>query len=61
MGLAVATAFVLTCVNFVLAVDARRANFMYFGVVVVGLAPALRVTSGRSFDSRRPQARTRPP
>ena len=29
--------FVLTWVNFVLAVDVSLANFMYFGVVVVGL------------------------
>jgi hypothetical protein len=40
MGLAVATAFVLTWVNFVLAVDVSLANFMYFGVVVVGLVGA---------------------
>jgi hypothetical protein len=40
MGLAVATAFVLTWVNFVLAVDVSLANFMYFGVVVVGLVRA---------------------
>jgi hypothetical protein len=40
MGLAVATAFVLTWANFVLAVDVSLANFMYFGVVVVGLVGA---------------------
>ena len=40
MGLAVATALVLSWVNFVLAVDVSLANFMYFGVVVVGLAGA---------------------
>jgi len=37
VGLAVATAFVLTWMNLVLAVDVNPANFMYFGVVVVGL------------------------
>ncbi len=37
MGLAVATAFVLIWANFVLAVDVSLANFMYFGVPVVGL------------------------
>jgi hypothetical protein len=40
MGLAVATAFVLTWANFVLAVDVSLANFTYFGVVVVGLVGA---------------------
>jgi hypothetical protein len=40
MGLAVATALVLSWVNFVLAVDVSLANFMYFGVVVVGLVGA---------------------
>jgi hypothetical protein len=40
MGLAVATALVLSWVNFVLAVDVSLANFMYFGVGVVGLAGA---------------------
>ena len=38
MGLAVATAFVLTWVNFVLMADVNPANVMYFGVPVVGLA-----------------------
>jgi hypothetical protein len=40
MGLAVATAFVLTWVNVVLAVDVSLANVMYVGVVVVGLVGA---------------------
>ena len=40
MGLAMATAFVLSWMNFVLAVDVSLANFMYFGVVVVGLVGA---------------------
>jgi hypothetical protein len=40
MGLAVATAFVLSWANFVLAVDASLANFTYFGVVVVGVVGA---------------------
>lgn len=40
MGLAVASALVLSWVNFVLAVDVSLANFMYFGVVVVGLVGA---------------------
>ena len=40
MGLAVATALVLSWANFVLAVDVSAANFMYFGVVVVGLVGA---------------------
>ena len=40
MGLAVATALVLSWMNFVLAVDVSLANFMYLGVVVVGLAGA---------------------
>ena len=40
MGLAVATALVLTWANFVLAVDESLANFTYFGVVVVGLVGA---------------------
>jgi MFS family permease len=40
MGLAVATALVLSWSNFVLAVDVSLANFMYFGVVVVGLVGA---------------------
>jgi hypothetical protein len=37
MGLAVATAFVLTWVNFVLVADANPANVMYFAVPVVAL------------------------
>jgi hypothetical protein len=40
MALAVASAFVLTWGNFVLAVDVSLSNFMYFGVVVVGLVGA---------------------
>ncbi len=40
MGLAVATALVLSWMNFVLAVDANLGNFMYLGVVVVGLVGA---------------------
>jgi len=40
MGLAVATAAVLTWVNFVLAVDVSLANFLYFGVPVIGLIGA---------------------
>ena len=40
VGLAVATAFVLTWVNWVLAADVNPANVMYFGVVVVGLVGA---------------------
>jgi hypothetical protein len=40
MGIAVASAFVLSWVNLVLAVDVSLANFMYFGVVVVGLVGA---------------------
>ena len=40
MGLAVATALVLTWNNFVLAVDVSRGNFMYLGVVVVGFVGA---------------------
>lgn len=40
MGLAVATTLALSWVNFVLAVDASLANFMYFGVAVVGLVGA---------------------
>ena len=40
MGLAVATALVLSWANFVLAVDVSPANFLYFGVVVVGLVGA---------------------
>jgi len=40
MGLAVATALVLTWTNCVLAVDVSLANFMYFGVVAVGLVGA---------------------
>ena len=40
MGLAVATTLVLLWMNFVLAVDASLANFMYFGVIVVGLVGA---------------------
>ena len=37
MALAVATALVLSWMNFVLAVDVSLGNFMYLGVVVVGL------------------------
>jgi hypothetical protein len=40
MGLAIATAVVLTWANFVLAVDVSLANFMYFGVPVIGLIGA---------------------
>lgn len=40
MALAVATALVLAWNNFVLAVDVRLGNFMYLGVVVVGLVGA---------------------
>jgi hypothetical protein len=40
MALAVATAFLLMWSNFVLAVDASLANFLYFGVVGVGLVGA---------------------
>lgn len=40
MGLAVATAFVLTWVNFVLMADVNPANVMYFGVLVIGLVGA---------------------
>lgn len=40
VGLAVMTAFVLTWVNFVLAVDVSVANVLYFGVVLVGLVGA---------------------
>jgi MFS family permease len=40
MGLTVATALVLLWMNFVLAVDASLANFMYFGVIAVGLVGA---------------------
>jgi hypothetical protein len=40
MGLAMATALVLSWMNFVLAVDVRLGNFMYLGVVVVGLVGA---------------------
>ena len=50
MGLAVATALVLSWSNFVLAVDVSLANFMYFGVVVVGLVGAViaRLTGARN-------------
>jgi len=37
MGLALATTLVLSWMNFVLAVDVSLGNFMYLGVVVVGL------------------------
>jgi MFS family permease len=37
MGLAVATTLALSWSNFVLAVDVSLANFMYLGVVVIGL------------------------
>ncbi len=40
VGLAVTTAFVLTWVNWVLAVDVSGANVLYFGVVLVGLLGA---------------------
>jgi hypothetical protein len=40
MALAVATALVLSWNNFVLAVDVSLGNFMYLGVVVVGLIGA---------------------
>ena len=40
MGLTVATALVLLWMNFVLAIDVSLANFMYFGVIVVGLVGA---------------------
>ena len=40
MGLAVATTLVLSWMNFVLAVDVNLGNFMYLGVVVVGLLGA---------------------
>jgi MFS family permease len=40
MGIAVATALVLSWMNFVLAVDASLGNFMYLGVVVVGIVGA---------------------
>ena len=40
VGLALATAFVLTWMNWVLAVDVNPLNVMYLGVVVVGLVGA---------------------
>lgn len=41
MGLAVATAVVLTWMNFVLATSGSLANFTYFGVVLVGMVGAV--------------------
>ena len=40
MGLAVATAFVLTWMNWVLTIDVNPLNAMYLGVVVIGLVGA---------------------
>src|SRR5262249_47134609 len=40
VGLAVATAFVLTWMNWVLTIDVNPLNVMYLGVVVIGLVGA---------------------
>jgi hypothetical protein len=40
VGLAIATAFVLTWMNWILTIDVNHLNVMYLGVVVVGLVGA---------------------